>query len=159
MGHRSCGKRRRLMIMRSWVLSRDHIFVLKIVLLFEKTKNKLKWAVVVAQLVEQLLPIPEVCSSNPVIGKKLFVLNICLLSTGYWKDENKEKEARNGPFFKIKMSWGWSNFKNSEIIHSDLIKLVTWLAASNHTVLFHNRVITLLWKFYLRCRNDLYIMY
>ena len=26
-------------------------------------------AVVVAQLVERLLPIPEVCGSNPVIGK------------------------------------------------------------------------------------------
>ena len=53
----------------------------------------------VAQLVEQFLPIPEVRRSNPVIGKKLFVLNICLLSTVYWKDENKEKEAGNGPFF------------------------------------------------------------
>ena len=29
-------------------------------------------AVVVAQLVEQLLPIPEVCSSNPDIGKNLY---------------------------------------------------------------------------------------
>ena len=28
------------------------------------------------------------------------LLNICLLSTVYWKDENKEKEAGNGPFFK-----------------------------------------------------------
>ena len=54
----------------------------------------------VAQLVERSLPIPEVWSSNPVIGKNLFILNICLLSTVYWKDENKEKEARNGPFFK-----------------------------------------------------------
>ena len=52
----------------------------------------------VAQLVEQLLPIPEVRGSNPVIGKK--ILNICLLSTVYWKDNNKEKEAGNGPFLK-----------------------------------------------------------
>ena len=29
--------------------------------------------VVVAQLVEQLLSIPEVCGSNPVIGKNLFI--------------------------------------------------------------------------------------
>ena len=29
-------------------------------------------AVVVAQLVEPLLPIPEVCGSNPVIGKLLY---------------------------------------------------------------------------------------
>ena len=32
-------------------------------------------AVVVAQLVEQSLPIPEVCGSNPAISKK-FILNI-----------------------------------------------------------------------------------
>ena len=31
------------------------------------------WAVVVAQLVERSLPIPEVCGSNPVIGKNLFI--------------------------------------------------------------------------------------
>ena len=39
--------------------------------------------VVVAQLVERSLPIPEVCGSNPVIGKNLFISNICLLSTVY----------------------------------------------------------------------------
>ena len=54
----------------------------------------------VAQLVERLLPIPEVHGSNPVIGKNLFILNICWLSTVYWKDENNEKESRNGPFLK-----------------------------------------------------------
>ena len=32
--------------------------------------------------------------------KFIYILNICLLSTVYWKDENKEKEAENGPFFK-----------------------------------------------------------
>ena len=37
----------------------------------------------VAQLVEQSLLIPEVRGSNPVIGKNLFILNICLLSTVY----------------------------------------------------------------------------
>ena len=58
-------------------------------------------AVVVAQLVEWSLPIPEVRGLNPVIGKKIiYILNICLLSTVYWKDENKEKEAGNGPFKK-----------------------------------------------------------
>ena len=36
-------------------------------------------AVVVAQLVERLLPVPEVRGSNPVIGKNL--LNIYFLST------------------------------------------------------------------------------
>ena len=57
-------------------------------------------AVVVAQLVELSLPIPEVRGSNPVIGKDLFISNICLLTTVYWKDENKEKETGNGPFLK-----------------------------------------------------------
>ena len=40
--------------------------------------------VVVAQLVERSLPIPEVRGSNPVIGKNLFILNnYCILSTVY----------------------------------------------------------------------------
>ena len=54
----------------------------------------------VAQLVEGLLLIPEVLDSNSVISKNLFILNMCLLSTVYWKDEYKEKEAGDGPFFK-----------------------------------------------------------
>ena len=53
-----------------------------------------------SKLVERWLPRPEVRGSNPVIGKNVFILNICLLSTVYWKDENKEKEAGDGPFFK-----------------------------------------------------------
>ena len=64
--------------------------------------NLYLWAVVVAQLVERPLPIPEVHGSNPVIGKNLYILNTCLLSTVYWKDVNKEKEAENGPFFIYK---------------------------------------------------------
>ena len=39
----------------------------------------ISWAVVVAQLVEQLLLIPEVRSSNPVISK--IYIEHCLLST------------------------------------------------------------------------------
>ena len=34
-----------------------------------------------AQLAERSLTIPEVRGSNPVIGKNLLILNICLLST------------------------------------------------------------------------------
>ena len=49
---------------------------------------------VVAHLVEWLLTIREVRSSNPVIGKNLLNIYCQLL----WKDENKEKEAGNGPF-------------------------------------------------------------
>ena len=40
---------------------------------------KLYWEVVVAQLVERSLSMPEVRGSTPVIGKIL--LSICLLST------------------------------------------------------------------------------
>ena len=51
-----------------------------------------------AQLVERLLPIPEVCSSNPVIGKiyieRLFTFN-CIEKT-----KIREKEARYDPFKK-----------------------------------------------------------
>ena len=54
-----------------------------------------------AQLVERSLPIPEVRDLYPVIGTNLFILNICLVSTVYLKDENKEKEAGNAPFFKF----------------------------------------------------------
>ena len=32
--------------------------------------------------------------------KFIYILNNCLLSTVYWKDENKGKEAGNGPFKK-----------------------------------------------------------
>ena len=48
-------------------------------------------AVVLAQLVDWLLPIPEVRGSNPVIGK-YYIEH--LPST----DENKENDAGNGPF-------------------------------------------------------------
>ena len=66
----------------------------------ENNINSQSRAVVVAQLVERSLPILDVCGSNPVIRKiYLFLLNICLLSTVYWKDKNKEKEAGDGPFF------------------------------------------------------------
>ena len=53
-------------------------------------------AVVLAQLVDWLLPIPEVRGSNPVIGK-YYIEH--LPST----DENKEKDAGNGPFKKLFM--------------------------------------------------------
>ena len=43
----------------------------------------LSWEVVGAQLVERSLPIPEVCSSNLVIGKNLLIWNNCILSTVY----------------------------------------------------------------------------
>ena len=55
-------------------------------------------AVVVAQLAERPLPTPEIRGSNPDIGNKLLRMHICQLLSR--KDENKEKEARNGPIKK-----------------------------------------------------------
>ena len=45
---------------------------------FKNSVASIVWAVVVAQLVERLLPTPEVRSSNPVIGKKIYIE--CFLS-------------------------------------------------------------------------------
>ena len=55
-------------------------------------------AVVVAQLVERSLPTPEICGLNPGIGK--FFINQIIYQVYHRKDENKEKEAGNGPSFK-----------------------------------------------------------
>ena len=54
-------------------------------------------AVVVAQFVERLLPMPEVRSSNPHTSKLLNRTFICLLST-VLKRRKKVKEVGNGPF-------------------------------------------------------------
>ena len=56
---------------------------------------------VVAQLVERSLLISEVCGSNPIIGKNLFLLNIFLLC--FAKTKIKKKEAGDGPFLKNKL--------------------------------------------------------
>ena len=50
-----------------------------------------------AQLAERLPPTPEIRGSNPDIGNILNVFICQLLSR---KDENKEKEAGNGPLKK-----------------------------------------------------------
>ena len=55
------------------------------------------WAVVVAQLVELSLPIPEVQVSNPVIGK-IYIEHLFTFSC-IEKTKIKKKEAENGPFF------------------------------------------------------------
>ena len=70
----------------------------KALLLYVKYAQK--WEVVVAQLVERSLSIPEVRGSTPVIGKIYWTFVYCQL---YWKDENKEKEAGNGPLLKKSM--------------------------------------------------------
>ena len=47
---------------------------------YQYCKHFCSLAVVVAQLVEQSLPTPEIRRLNPVIGK-IYILNICFLST------------------------------------------------------------------------------
>ena len=72
-------------------------------------------AVVVAQLVERSLPIPEVCSSNPAIGKNL---NWTIYRQLYWKYENKEKEAWKGTFKKtlitVLCNPSWRHYRHSD---------------------------------------------
>ena len=90
---------------------------------------KISWEVVVAQLVERSLPISEVRGSNPVIGKNLygtFTVN-CI-----WKNENKVKQAGNGPFKKtifqyaiiLTRLWRMKQFKSvlkwHKVDHSDI---------------------------------------
>ena len=88
----------------------------------QSNKQNFPWEVVVAQLVERLLTIPEVRCSNPVISKNLFIkLNICLLSTVYWKDKNKEKVAGNGPFFK-KSTWLLDSFTKVTLIFISIVQ-------------------------------------
>ena len=52
-----------------------------------------------AQLVERLLPIPEVFGSNPVIGKILYIENLFTLNC-IEKTKIKKKEAGKGQFKK-----------------------------------------------------------
>ena len=61
-------------------------------------------AVVVAQLVERSLLIPEVRGSNPVIGKIYWTFVYCQL---YWKDKNKEKSGREWPIYKNEFILGF----------------------------------------------------
>ena len=65
--------------------------------LFSKRRSYSR-AVVVAQLVEWLLPIPEVRGSNPVIGKNLYIEQLFTVNC-IEKTKIKEKEAVNGTIF------------------------------------------------------------
>ena len=54
---------------------------------------------VVAQLVDWLLPTPEIRGSDPVIGKLLYRTFNCLSTVNsIEKTKIKKKEAGNGPF-------------------------------------------------------------
>ena len=56
-------------------------------------------AVVVAQLVEWSLLIPDVRGLNPVIGNYLYIEHLFTVNC-IEKTKIKKKEARNGPFLK-----------------------------------------------------------
>ena len=58
------------------------------------------WAVVVAQLVERSLPIPEVRRSNPVIGKNFLYWTVVYCQLCIEKTKIKEKRPRMAHFFK-----------------------------------------------------------
>ena len=68
----------------------------------EEPQSK-QWAVVVAQLAERSLPTPEIRGSNPDIGN---ISNIFICQLLSRKDENKDKEAGNGPFKKNQKTIG-----------------------------------------------------
>ena len=55
----------------------------------ETQRQKIKAAVVVAQLAERSLLTPEIRDLNPDIGNKIFQMYICQLL--FRKDKNKEK--------------------------------------------------------------------
>ena len=73
----------------------------KVFCLHKTSVGTITWAVVVAQLVERSLPIPEVCSSNLVIGKHLYLYwtfvycQLCIEKT-----KIKKKRPGMAHFFK-----------------------------------------------------------
>ena len=76
---------------------------------------------VVAQLVEWPLPIPEVRGSNPVIGK--IYIEHCLLST-VLKRRKQRKRGREWPIIKIKLSYlkryGLTQLEDLRVHNKDL---------------------------------------
>ena len=71
--------------------------------LFYKISHS-QWEVVVAQLVERSLLLPEVHGWNPVIGKNLFISNICYCQLCIEKMKIKKKRPGMAHFFKKKIS-------------------------------------------------------
>ena len=63
----------------------------------ERERNR-ESEMVVAQLVERLLPTPEVCGSNLVIGK--IYIEHCLLSTVLKSQQKKKKSPGIAHFIK-----------------------------------------------------------
>ena len=60
---------------------------------------------VVAQLVERLLPTPEICGSNPVIGK-IYIEHLLSTILKFEKTKRiKEKRGREWSIFKKGLGW------------------------------------------------------
>ena len=82
-----------------------------------KQRKESGHAMVVAQLVQRLLPIPEVCCSNPLIGK-VFIEH-CLLST-VLKRRKERKRGRESHLLKNKGTIFFSNLNTGDVFVSFL---------------------------------------
>ena len=91
-----------------------------------------KWAMVVAQLVEQLLPIPEVHGTNPVIGKKLYWI---FTVNSVEKKINEINLAEATVIDKFQSSTTMLYW----IKHSDWLLLVMWLISINKSAIIPHR--------------------
>ena len=71
--------------MEKYLLTIITLFIFRIQLPWRSLDT---WAVVVAQLVERLLPIPEVSGSKPVIGKIYIehLFTFFLFETSHWQN-------------------------------------------------------------------------
>ena len=80
--------------------------------ILDPDKNRTKKVVVVAQLLEQLLPTPEVRSSNSAIGK-IYIEHLMPTILEFEKTDIKEKRGRDWPIFKnrIKNNIIFLNFR------------------------------------------------
>ena len=118
------------------------------------------WEVVVAQLVERSLPIPEVRGSNPVIGKNLYwtfvYCQLCIKKTKIKKKRpgmahffKKKTKDENGPFLK---SWCMGKCYNIKfhVNLSEIFKPINQIHFTNDiiTVPAKKCILILSWSFF-----------
>ena len=85
------------------------------------------WAVVVVQLAEQLIPIPEVCGSNTDIGK-FYKEHFLLATVLCWKSKIKREERLGWPFIKKDLAITAQTFCfTSSLILVCALLLLNWL--------------------------------
>ena len=81
------------------------------------------------------------------------ILICCKICNGFEKTKINEKEARVGPFFKKKKE---TQLLYSKIKHSDRMLQVMWLVLTNHSEIFHKRLLRYFWGLLLwnsRCKG------